>query len=136
MIIVPIVALHHPDKNTILLSIRPEGKQLAGYHEFPGGKVEPNELPVNALCRELYEELDISVHSEDLKPVIFTEFEFESKQYLLLMYYCTNYKGIAIGKEGQKIEYVSLDQLHEYRMPEANSFLIPILKKYIQGISC
>lgn len=44
-----------------LLTRRPPGSHLAGYWEFPGGKLEPGETPVQALHRELREELDIEV---------------------------------------------------------------------------
>lgn len=45
----------------ILLCRRKEGKSLAGFWEFPGGKVETNEDDVEALERELLEELDMTV---------------------------------------------------------------------------
>ncbi len=44
-----------------LLTRRPAGSHLAGYWEFPGGKLEPGESPLQALHRELREELDIEV---------------------------------------------------------------------------
>jgi 8-oxo-dGTP diphosphatase len=44
-----------------LLTSRPEGKVYAGYWEFPGGKVEPNETVEQALRRELIEELGIEI---------------------------------------------------------------------------
>lgn len=44
-----------------LLAQRPPGKVYAGYWEFPGGKLEAGESVRDALVRELYEELGITV---------------------------------------------------------------------------
>ncbi len=46
-----------------LLALRPAGKRHAGYWEFPGGKVEPNERDVDAMARELREELGVTLHT-------------------------------------------------------------------------
>ncbi len=40
-----------------LLARRSEGQNLAGFWEFPGGKIEANETPKECLIRELREEL-------------------------------------------------------------------------------
>lgn len=40
--------------------------EFAGGWEFPGGKVEPNETPQNALKREIQEELDVEIIVKDL----------------------------------------------------------------------
>ena len=37
----------------ILIAKRAPGKHLAGYWEFPGGKIESNETPQDCLAREL-----------------------------------------------------------------------------------
>jgi len=44
-----------------LLTTRPPGKAYAGYWEFPGGKLEAGETVLQALARELYEELGIRI---------------------------------------------------------------------------
>ena len=46
---------------SFLLARRPEGKPYAGYWEFPGGKVEPNEGVRAALAREIKEELGLEI---------------------------------------------------------------------------
>jgi 8-oxo-dGTP diphosphatase len=52
--------MQRPD-GSYLLAQRPAGKVYAGYWEFPGGKVEPGEPVLQALVRELHEELGIEV---------------------------------------------------------------------------
>ena len=58
IVLVAAVALVDAD-GRVLISKRPEGKQLGGLWEFPGGKVEAGERPEAALIRELKEELAI-----------------------------------------------------------------------------
>jgi 8-oxo-dGTP diphosphatase len=49
----------------VLATQRAEPPHLAGYWEFPGGKVEPGESEVEALARECREELDLAVEVGD-----------------------------------------------------------------------
>ncbi len=60
-----VAAIIEDTKGQILLSQRPQGKDLAGYWEFPGGKMDPGEDAETALMRELKEELqlDVSIRS-------------------------------------------------------------------------
>jgi 8-oxo-dGTP diphosphatase len=48
-------------ENRIFAARRKEGKHLAGYWEFPGGKLENGETPEDCLARELAEEFGIEV---------------------------------------------------------------------------
>jgi len=45
----------------VLLTTRPTGKAYAGYWEFPGGKLESGESVIDALRRELREEINIEI---------------------------------------------------------------------------
>jgi len=70
LLLVVAVALIDGD-GRVLIAQRPEGKQLAGLWEFPGGKVEAGELPEDALARELEEELGIDIAPDDFVPACF-----------------------------------------------------------------
>lgn len=65
------------DNGLVLLAERPLGKPWAGYWEFPGGKVEPDEQPEAALKRELQEELGITV--KQVYPWLTRTFDYEAK---------------------------------------------------------
>jgi mutator protein MutT len=60
----------------VLVACRPSGKAFAGRWEFPGGKVERDETAVDALVRELKEELGITVESSDCRPLLRVEYRY------------------------------------------------------------
>jgi len=68
----------------VLLSQRKSGTHLAGAWEFPGGKVEPDEDPRDALVRELAEELGVTAEVGDIVEVTFHR--YPTKSVLLLFY--------------------------------------------------
>ncbi|MDD5807306.1 MAG: (deoxy)nucleoside triphosphate pyrophosphohydrolase [Eggerthellales bacterium] len=55
--------IHH--QGTILATQRGYG-EFAGGWEFPGGKIEPNETPEEAIIREIQEELGATIAPERL----------------------------------------------------------------------
>jgi 8-oxo-dGTP diphosphatase len=69
-----------------LLTKRLSKGHLAGFWEFPGGKVEEGESPEAALVRECQEEIGIDVVPIDILDVTFHR--YASKDVLLLFYAC------------------------------------------------
>ncbi|MCY7387474.1 MAG: Nudix family hydrolase [Burkholderiales bacterium] len=57
------VAVFIKPDGSFLLSSRPEGKPYSGYWEFPGGKIEAGESVLQAMKRELMEELNVTITS-------------------------------------------------------------------------
>ena len=59
--IVVVAAIIRDRENRLCLSRRPEHKHQGGLWEFPGGKIEPGEAPIDALVREVQEELGVGI---------------------------------------------------------------------------
>lgn len=127
MVLVVACALIDPD-NRILLAQRPEGKSMAGLWEFPGGKVEPGEVPEQALIRELREELGIETKVACLAPLTFASHEYDDFHLLMPLYICRRWWGTAQSNENQALKWVRANALRDYPMPEADLPLIPALQ--------
>ena len=112
------------DADEILLSKRPKNKHLAGFWEFPGGKVEIGEVPEIALIREIKEELDININNKCIAPLSFSEFNYEEFQLLLLLYVCRRWEGQPKSMEKNEIVWVKPNMLRKYKMPPADDALI------------
>ncbi len=129
-VLVVAVALIDPD-GRILIAQRPEGKQLAGLWEFPGGKVEAGERPEQALIRELHEELGIDVKEACLAPFVFTSHAYEKFHLLMPLYLCRRWSGTVVAKEHTALAWVKPDKLRDYPMPPADEPLIAWLRDLI-----
>ncbi len=60
-----VAAIIENEKGEVLIAKRKKGKKLAGYWEFPGGKVEKGESPEQSLVRELNEEMNLEIEIGD-----------------------------------------------------------------------
>lgn len=111
----------------VLLTQRPEGKNLAGLWEFPGGKVEPGETPEAALIRELAEEIGITTKEACLAPLTFASHSYDAFHLLMPLFVCRRFEGTARGLEGQALKWVRPRDMRNYPMPPADEPLIPYL---------
>ena len=116
-------------KHEILLGKRTKGS-LMGYWEFPGGKIEPNESPEEALFRELQEELGIEIgRSKKIEPI---EYHYDHYDVLLMPFTVIDYVGYPSGLEGQELIWCATDQLGEIDILPADRILVEMLTAELQ----
>jgi 8-oxo-dGTP diphosphatase len=115
----------HQDK--ILITLRPEGKRLGGYWEFPGGKIEMGESPQVALMRELREELDIEIGVSSLLKTV--DHCYEWGKVRILAYLCHWKSGKIKHLEVADHQWVTPENLLNYDILAADQ---PIIKKLQQ----
>lgn len=129
-VLVAAIALIDIDGN-ILIAQRPEGKSMAGLWEFPGGKVEPGEIPEAALIRECKEELAIDVSAACLAPFAFASHSYEKFHLLMPLYLCRKWDGLIIPQENQQTKWVKIRDLGNYPMPAADVPLVAMLRDFL-----
>lgn len=111
----------------VLIAQRPEGKQLAGLWEFPGGKIEPEETPEAALIRELREELGIETKTACLAPLSFASHNYQSFHLLMPLFVCRKWQGDPQALEHAALKWVRPQAMRDYPMPPADEPLVAAL---------
>lgn len=93
-----------PD-GALLLGQRPADKPWPGWWELPGGKIEPGETVLQALARELKEELDIEV----TRATPWVTYVHEYPKNIVRLAFCkvTEWNGNPTGLEGQNLAWVN-----------------------------
>jgi 8-oxo-dGTP diphosphatase len=127
VILVAAAALIDPE-GRILIAQRPEGKNMAGLWEFPGGKVDAGETPEYALMRELEEELGIETRPCCFSPIAFASEEYEAFHLLMPLFVCRIWRGIPKALEHAALKWVKPADLYSYPMPPADLPLIAALR--------
>lgn len=110
----------------VLINERPDGKPMAGYWEFPGGKLEAGETAEAALIRELDEELGIQVL--ELKPLIQLQHAYPDKHVVLDVFKVPAWRGEVQGLEQQTLAWCNADQLTDYKLLPADGPIVHALQ--------
>lgn len=117
------------DRQRILIDRRlPEG-ELAGYWEFPGGKIEPDEDAAACIKREVQEELAIEVEVGD--HLITIDHEYETLKVSLIVHHCQHITGEPQAIACSEILWVTVDDLDRYQLPAANYQIVQALRNAI-----
>jgi len=120
------VAIILNQNQQVLVSLRAKDSHQGGLWEFPGGKLENNESVYDALKREIYEELDISILKAS--PFKKIKFDYTDKQVLLDVWIIDSFMGEPRGSEGQQIKWQSVYDLRLKCFPAANRSIINSLQ--------
>jgi 8-oxo-dGTP diphosphatase len=119
----------------VLLAQRPTGKPYAGYWEFPGGKLEPNETPHHALVRELREELGIIVRRAS--PWLVQEFVYPHAHVELHFFRVFDWDGEPHGHDGQAFAWQKPGAFDVAPLLPANTrVLAALMLPTVYGITC
>jgi len=130
-----VAAVIQNNNKQLLIAKRPKNTHQGGLWEFSGGKVETNEVAIEALKRELKEELNITLDNNlhRIKPYIKIQHHYSDKSILLDIYH-VNYSDdthngwLAKGNEGQEIRWVDLSNINDFAFPVANQKILKCLK--------
>ena len=115
------------ERSQIYITKRPDDKHQGGLWEFPGGKVEAGESIKQALSRELYEEIGITVTEQNLFEHL--EFDYSDKALMFDFMLVNHFEGQPFGKEGQQGKWVLISDLRNYAFPAANNTIVERVMK-------
>jgi 8-oxo-dGTP diphosphatase len=120
-----VAAAMFDEAGRVLIAQRPEGKHMAGWWEFPGGKVSPGETDAVALARELREEL--GVDSQPLREITMLSHEYPDRIVDLVLWQVCLTQGVPQGLDGQQLKWVDCQSLGSEQLLPADLPLIPAL---------
>jgi len=109
----------------VFISKRSSEQHQGNKWEFPGGKVESGESVLEALTRELKEEVNLDVLNADVFHQL--EFDYGDKIVQLDFYLVDDFAGVGKGLEGQQTAWVNINALADYQFPEANQVIVEML---------
>ena len=113
----------------ILIASRPGTKNFSGFFEFPGGKVEKDECLMEALDREIYEELGIRL---DFSKIYYlNNYRILKHNISLHFFLCLRWFGKIKNKEKQILKWVAPNKLNNYNLLKSNESFKIFLNNFI-----
>lgn len=114
------------ENGRILIARRKKADRFGGLWEFPGGKIEPGELPEEALRREILEELGIVVKVGDL--VCAFPFRAGDAEFELLAFRSFRKTGTVACLDHDEIRWVAPEDLSAFPLIEPDKRVVAALR--------
>ena len=125
--VVAAIIWKHDSCQQFLIARRQQGKHLEHYWELPGGKVEADESPRQALQRELVEEINIRAISATQFMQVYHR--YPDRNILLDTWIVDDYQGDVMPREQQALAWIDCNQISAYRFPDADLPILDALKQ-------
>lgn len=116
------------DNKKIFATQRGYGEFKDGW-EFPGGKIKEEETAVDALIREIREELDTEICPISLFDTV--HYDYPNFHLTMYCFICEIKLGNLVLKEHESAVWLGKDELYNVNWLPADQILIPKLEKYL-----
>ena len=107
-----------------LIGRRPAGQPLAGYWEFPGGKLQPGESLVDAARRECVEETGLAARITGALRQVTHNYEHGTVE----LHFFHGIAEDATAAPKHPFRWIPRQALREYKFPEANDEVLSLLR--------
>ncbi len=114
-------------RGRVLIAQRPPGTHMAGRWEFPGGKIKAGETELEALRRELREELGVTLDSAER--MLELSHDYAERRVQLCMWRVTSYQGQPRMLDGQSLKWVRPADLEREDLLEADRPIVEMLRE-------
>lgn len=117
-----VAAIITNSEGKILIAQRNLKKSQGGLWEFPGGKIELNETPEEAIVREIKEELNMEIKCNNY----FDEkiYEYPDKTIKLIALNCSMISDKYEVLEHEKIAWINLDEFYNFDFAPADVYFV------------
>ena len=114
-----------------MIASRPYNKSFGGFYEFPGGKVKKNEFLLEALKRELMEELSVRINVNKLIFLCSYQIKRGRKKIDLNFFSTNSWLGKFKALEKQEVKWIRLCEVKNFKMLTSNKKIIDLLNCFL-----